>query len=254
MNTFDETLILHFRGVEDNPDFPVKMTKNPFRGMYFELPCQCSFDISTEQKYEIFSGFIDLMTGSYEASHFSSKKYRNKKAAHIFCGKDEKQESRLEELLSKRRAIVLLEKIMRAESIDTCGECRLLFDVSFLQQLKALLAQRSTLPVRNFKEEAPKKEPQIRVKKEASTPHPQVFTRNGLKKGRKGLPIGVKEALREQQQGKGEQTSDGQVTESFSDATIDARKKKRNKKAMQKKPNKGKAPNNIRKTKKPVKL
>jgi len=72
------------------------------------------------------------------------------------------------------------------------------------------------------------------------------------KKGGK-LPKTVKETLQEANEQKEAALTDAQLAELFN-ADSNAAKKQKAKKASKKKPNRGKAPNNIRKTKKPTKL
>jgi hypothetical protein len=66
------------------------------------------------------------------------------------------------------------------------------------------------------------------------------------------LPKTVKETLQEANTQTEQALTDEKLAELFAADSTDAQKKK--KKTSNKKPNKGKAPNNIRKTKKPVKL
>ena len=224
-----QNLVFRFYGMEENPGFQIKCDTGRDKHGSFELPCGCRF-LTPDEKGQYQGLFLELLASFYRPSQLRLERslWRNdnfKKAEHLFCDKDPDQKKRLMNLLLQRRVKVdssgLLE-VDRTTKITAISATHLAESVFFCQQLTDIF----------------------------SKPLPNTT------KPKKGgpLPKTVKETLQEANKQTEEALTDEQLAELFNADSTDAQKKKKAKKTSKRKPNKGKAPNNIRKSKKPVKL
>ena len=227
-----KNVVLHFAGIEGNPEFQIKCDIGREKGGTLEFPCRCRF-LLRDEKSCTFGSFMDLLAATYqlssvttpENSHWGNEKLKNFKADHIFCNKDPDQEMRFTEILLQRRAILNEElglvKIDGRTRIAVIPDSDIIESAFFYLRLKDMFSD--TLP--------------------------------SLTKPKKGGPLSktVKETLQEASKDKENALTDAQLADLFNNDSC-ATKKKNAKKASMKRPNRGKAPNNIRKTKKPAKL
>ena len=220
--------VFHFEGIEGNPEFQIKCDLGRDKNGTFELPCRCRFLIP-DGKAQYFEAFFHLLADIYRKSEvrLEDSLWREanfEKAKHIFCDKDPDQEMRLSELLLQRRAILNdasgLVKLDHTTNIADIPESHIIESAFFYLQLKDMFSK----------------------------------TLRNPRKPKKGgqLPNSVKKTLQEANKRTEKGLTDDQLAELFKADSHGT--KKSVKKTLKRKPNKGKVPNNIRKTKKPAKL
>ena len=238
-----------FVGFEGYPDFQIRFNPRGTSDCDFEFSCQCKFrvpdiplrDATCEGTLmdDIYKGLPICLCCLYkgrivqkEQSLWKDPDF--KPAKHLFCPKDEQQVQHVKEYVEKRRAMLMEDGEKEMENCNCC-----LYGNDTMQTMMHLILFRST----------------VQGTSHSSTPSNLAPATKTARKGPR-LPKAVKKVLqkahKDLEAATKPYTSDEKMAELFKETATS--EDKRQKKTLKKKPNQGKAPNNIRKTKKPARL
>ena len=248
---------LKFKNVEGHPDFQMKLNMDAPAERNIEFPCGCGFlipppfdDSALDMCYWMYRLYGGRQIKE-EESHWSNPNFESRsRSAHVFCEKDEEQIRRINETVENRR-----EKIIAADPFydESASERKindwyrkklyLLFLIS--DEPNDLRSFLCFVFVRIFFFICVLCYLCVLIVKMLL---PTTTESSNGKKFVSRLPNSVKIDLQQAHKYAMAASSNDQL------AKNDFQARKINKKTHQKKPNRGKTPNNIRKTKKPARL
>ena len=242
-----DNIYLKYDGFEGNPNFQIRLNPMGTKDCDFELSCKCKFrvpdiplrDATCEGTLieDIYQGLPIFLASLYkgevvqkEESLWNDPDF--KPAKHLFCPKDQEQVRHVKEFVEQRRAMLMESG---GKEMENCNCC--LYGNDTLQTMMHLIIFRST----------------VQGSSHSSTSRDLVSATKTARKGPR-LPKSVKKVLqkahKDLEAATKPYTSDEKMAELFKE-TVGVKPQK---KLIKKKPNQGKAPNNIRKTKKPARL
>ncbi|CAG5112645.1 Oidioi.mRNA.OKI2018_I69.chr2.g6836.t1.cds [Oikopleura dioica] len=236
--------ILKLENLRSHPDAQLRVMETD-DAYHLRLSCHCATKIGIPDhlfKEAIFwltalcgGKFIKLEESHWKDPHF-------KATSHLFCEKDPNQVLNILALVSQRKKAMMINSDPRA--IPYKLGSNMLWKV----MLKMIFSGPDICLVHAFQEFIVSPEDWAEMNEIQHGKYQDIFYEKKKAKKAAGLPTSVKEALQKANNKKA-QSVDSQEP----NVTNKPSKNKKNKK-NKKKPNRGKAPNNIRKTKKPTKL